>query len=79
MKLQVFVVPFTIVPKSMSEAGVMLYLLNRALADTFTGMMAMASPPSQRLGSITCSQRRVWRHSEEPHVPYCHPMSPSAY
>lgn len=57
---QVFLVPLTRAPKLMSEAGVMLYLLNTALADTRTGMMAMASPPSRRLGSITCSQGRGW-------------------
>lgn len=57
---QVFLVPLTRAPKLMNEAGAMLYLLNRALADTRTGMMAMVSPPSQRLGSITCSQGRGW-------------------
>lgn len=57
VKVQVFLVPFIMAPKLRSEAGEMQYLLNTAFADTFTGMMAMVSPPLQMLGSITCNRR----------------------
>lgn len=53
VKVQVFRVPFIMEPKLMNEAGEMLYLLNKELTDTRMGMLAMVSPPSQTLGSIT--------------------------
>lgn len=42
----VFLVPLSMIPKLMGEAGSILYLLYTALADTLTGMSATIWPPS---------------------------------
>lgn len=53
VKLLDFRVPSTRGPKLMSDGGTSLYLLNMEWTNTLMGMVAMISPPSQMLGSIT--------------------------
>lgn len=53
VKLLDFRVPCTRGPKLMSAGGMILYLLNKEWTNTLIGIVAMISPPSQMLGSIT--------------------------